>query len=209
MEYLVTMTTRIPAGILASMAGFEVAEADCARTLAERGHLIRLWHPARPLNVWNTIGLFAASDRRELDAILGATPLMDWQTHEVTALYPQIDDPVLTHIESTRSQAAEFLMTMAISAPSATPHQMIEDTRARQHRRVTELIEEGHLVRMWDLQREAGTTRIASLWGARDAADMMACVESLPAYPWMTVTTVPLAVHAHDPAASRQPIAAR
>ena len=67
----------------ATVTGLQAGNAECWHDLAAHGHLVRLWHPARPLNVWRTIGLFDAQDDDQLRKLLGSTPLHAWQTHDV------------------------------------------------------------------------------------------------------------------------------
>ena len=76
MEFLVTTTTQVPLGTLGvTVTGLQAGNPECWHDLAARGHLVRLWHPARPLNVWRTIGLFDAQDDDQLRKLLGSTPL--------------------------------------------------------------------------------------------------------------------------------------
>lgn len=58
-------------------------------------------------------------------------------------------------------------------------------------------------MRLLTIPGQPGQSRALGLWGAHDAADMIAIVESLPMYGWMSVDTMPLAIHPEDPATSR------
>lgn len=65
-------------------------EAVRARTLAEQGHLVRLWRltsRGAPLSLWR------AEDSSELQRILGTLPLAPWLTAETTPLGPHPNDP--------------------------------------------------------------------------------------------------------------------
>ena len=71
MEYLVTMTTRVPDGTPEqAVADVRAREAARARELAAKGHLRRLWRPPLRPGEWRTLGLFAAPDDGELERVL-------------------------------------------------------------------------------------------------------------------------------------------
>ena len=94
MEYLVTMTTRVPEGTSAA-AVQDVRAREAARSgeLAAEGHLLRLWRPPVQPGEWRTLGLFAADDDRQLEQVLASMPLRVWRTDEVTPLSPHPNDP--------------------------------------------------------------------------------------------------------------------
>ena len=94
MEYLVTMTTRVPKGTSAA-AVHDVRAREAARSgeLAAEGHLLRLWRPPLQPGEWRTLGLFAADDDRQLEQVLASMPLRVWRTDEVTPLSPHPNDP--------------------------------------------------------------------------------------------------------------------
>ena len=78
MEYLVTMTTQVPAGTADSEVGqVRAREAARSRELAAQGHLLRLWRPPLKPGEWRTLGLFAAADDAELERVLASMPLRD------------------------------------------------------------------------------------------------------------------------------------
>jgi muconolactone D-isomerase len=94
MEYLVTMTTRVPDGTSeAAVQDVRTREADRSRELAAEGYLLRLWRPPLQPGEWRTLGLFAAADRAELEEVLASMPLRVWRTDEVTPLSPHPNDP--------------------------------------------------------------------------------------------------------------------
>jgi muconolactone D-isomerase len=113
MEYLVTMTTRVPDGTseesvndiraredahsrqLAAQAveETEAREAQRAEELAGQGHLLRLWTlPGQG----RTLGLWVARDAAEMKSILKSLPLDTWMTVQTTPLTPHPSDPVAT-----------------------------------------------------------------------------------------------------------------
>ena len=94
MEYLVSMTTRVPDGTPAERVDeVRAREAAHSRELAAQGHLLRLWRPPLQPGEWRTLGLFAADDETQLEDVLASMPLRIWRTDEVTALSPHPNDP--------------------------------------------------------------------------------------------------------------------
>jgi muconolactone D-isomerase len=93
-EYLVTMTTHVPAGTTdAEVEQIRAREAARSRELAAQGHLLRLWRPPQQPGEWRTLGLFAASDDAQLETVLASMPLRIWRTDVVTKLAPHPNDP--------------------------------------------------------------------------------------------------------------------
>ena len=94
MEYLVTMTTRVPDGTPGqAVDDVRAREAAHSRDLVAQGHLLRLWRPPLQPGEWRTFGLFAAASGDELEKGLASMPLRIWRTDEVTPLSPHPSDP--------------------------------------------------------------------------------------------------------------------
>ncbi|GAA1222542.1 hypothetical protein GCM10009665_10970 [Kitasatospora nipponensis] len=94
MEFLVTMTTRVPEGVTEqAVEDVRAREAARSRELAAQGHLLRLWRPPLRPGEWRTLGLFAVEDADRLEEVLASMPLRVWRTDEVTALSPHPNDP--------------------------------------------------------------------------------------------------------------------
>jgi muconolactone delta-isomerase len=194
MEYLVTMTTRVPDGTPeASVADIRAREGVRAGELAAQGHLLRLWRPPLQPGEWRTLGLFAADDAGQLEEVLASMPLRVWRTDEVTPLSAHPNDPGLP----PRKGAPEFLTTFTVTVPAGTPDQAVAETLAREAQRAGELAGQGYLLRLWRLP---GQARALGLWRVQDAAEMQAILASLPLDAWMTVQTTPLTPHPSDPA---------
>jgi muconolactone delta-isomerase len=203
MEYLVTMTTHVPDGTSEqAVEDIRGREAAHTRQLEAEGHILRLWRPPLLPGEWRTLGLFAAQDRDQLEEVLASMPLRVWRDDEVEPLGPHPNDPALADGDKPRSGggAVEFLVTIAVSVPEGIPPQTVDDTKRREAQRARELVDQGHLLRLWTPPVEAGEWRILGLWRARDVAQMQVILESLPLYVWATVETVPLAQHPSDPA---------
>ena len=205
MEYLVTMTTHVPAGTPEeAVQDVRTREAAHSRELAAAGHLLRLWRPPLQPGEWRTLGLFAAADGDRLEEVLASMPLRVWRTDEVTPLSPHPNDPAPAPTSSA-IVAAEFLVTFTLAIPPGTAAQMVEDTEAREAQAAHDLAGQGHLLRLWTLP---GDGRALGLWQARDAVHMQGILQALPLASWMTVDITPLSPHPSDPAIMYPPTTA-
>jgi muconolactone delta-isomerase len=149
-EYLVAMTTRVPDGTPQErVQDVRTRESAHSRGLAARGHLLRLWRPPLPPGEWRTLGLFAADNGEQLEALLASMPLRVWRTDEVTPLSPHPNDPSPT--AGAGQKAAEFLVTFTLAVPPGTPDKTVQDTKAREAQVAHELVGQGHLLRLWAL----------------------------------------------------------
>jgi len=211
MEYLVTMTTHVPAGTPEeAVQDIRTREAAHSRELAAAGHLLRLWRPPLQPGEWRTLGLFAAADGDRLEEVLASMPLRVWRTDEVTPLAPHPNDPAPTPgavppgavppeagQPGAGENAAEFLVTFTLAVPPGTAAQEVEDTEAREAQAAHDLAGQGHLLRLWTLP---GGGRTLGLWQARDAVQMQGILQVLPLASWMTMDITPLSPHPSDPA---------
>jgi len=185
MEYLVTMTTRVPAGTPdQTVEDVRARETVRGRELAERGHMLRLWRPPLGPGEWRSIGLFAAGGDAELEKILASMPLRIWRTDQVTPLVPHPHDPARP---IAPARPPEFLTRISLAAGVEEPDWRGQD----------------HLVRLW--RRPAGAPGTLGLWRTRDAGELHATLASLPQYASMTVETTPLTGHPNDPGAAVRP----
>jgi muconolactone delta-isomerase len=201
MEYLVTMTTRVPDGTPeADIQTIREREAARSRELAAQGHLLRLWRPPLQPGEWRSLGLFAADDPDQLEQVLGSMPLRVWRTDEPTPLAPHPNDPAgqpaATAEPPQQPDSSEYLTTFFQTVPAGTPAEEVDVVEAREADRARELAGEGHLERLWRLP---GQGQALGLWRASDAEDMEAVLESLPLREWMTVQTTALTQHPSDP----------
>lgn len=196
MEFLVTMTTRVPPGTT-EQAVTEVRQREAAHSeeLAARGSLRRLWRPPLKPGEWRTLGLFAADDADELEGVLASMPLRIWRTDEVEPLSPHANDPALPGV----GVGHEFLIAMTVAVPDGTPSSAVDDRFNREALRARELSIQGHLRRLWTMATEEPVLRTLGLWNAGGSVEMGAIVESLPLYAWMTATTTELSPHPSDP----------
>lgn len=198
MEFLVTMTTRVPPDTAdETVAQVRQREAAHSHDLAERGNLHRLWRPPVRPGEWRTLGLFAADGPAELETVLASMPLRIWRSDEVTPLSPHPNDPASSRVGPGR----EFLIAMTIAIPDRTVPNAVDDKLKHEAQRARELSGQGHLRRLWALAAQPPLRRTLGLWNARDDEEIDTIVQSLPLYSWMTTTTTQLSLHPSDPAA--------
>lgn len=93
----------------------------------------------------------------------------------------------------------EFLTDMVSTVPDGIPEDVVSDTKIREADRARELVEQGHLLRLWKPPNLAGEWRTLGLFAADDERDLRQILNSLPLYPWMKVDVVPLTPHPNDP----------
>lgn len=200
MEYLVTMTTRVPPGTTEqAVAEIRAREAARSRELAAQGHLRRLWRPPLQPGEWRTLGLFAAGDQEDLERALASMPLRVWRSDEVLPLAPHPNDPP-AHARGSGS-GSEFLTTFTGTVPAGDAGVLaVADARAAEADRSRDLAAQGLLVRLWTLPSEGGAWRALGLWRAADEAQLQAVLASLPLSNWMTTRTTALDEHPNDPA---------
>lgn len=204
MEYLLTMTTRVPAGTSeAAVAAIRAKEATRSGELAAQGHLLRLWRPPVQPGEWRTLGLFVADDGDALEVDLASMPLRVWRTDEVTPLAPHPNDPPPSSngaASPTRGLGGREFLTRCRSAVStSSPAEIVDSAAAQEAERARELALQGHLQRLWRLPGEG---RALGLWRADNDAELGEVLASLP---WSDVRMTPLSPHPNDPAATGRP----
>jgi len=198
MEYLVTMTTRVPDGTPApEVDDIRAREAANTQELAAQGRVLRLWRPPLGPGEWRTIGLFAADDSDDLERTLASMPLRVWRTDEVTALGPHPNDPGRGKVPLAPG-SAEHLVTFVVEVPAAASPEAVDEMFAREAGRTRELAADGSLIRLWALPEQG---HALGLWQAESAGQLREILLSLPMAGWFTVDTVPLTRHPSDPAA--------
>ena len=94
MEFLVQFELDIPDGVAESeVEDRERAETAAAETLADKGHLVRLWRASVGTSQPTVLGLYRAGSKAELDELLGALPLFEWMRTSITPLVQHPNDP--------------------------------------------------------------------------------------------------------------------
>jgi muconolactone delta-isomerase len=94
MEFLVQFELDIPDAVAESeVEDRKRAEAAAAETLANEGHLVRLWQASVGARRTTVLGLYRAESQAELDVLLGALPLYEWMHTSITPLVQHPNDP--------------------------------------------------------------------------------------------------------------------
>ncbi len=201
MEYLVTMTTRVPDGTPEeTVQETRAREAARAAELAEQGRLLRLWRPPLRTGEWRTYGLFTAGDAEELEATLASMPLRVWRSDEVTPLAVHPNDPAGSEGSTTAVPGTEYFTWFTFEIPSDASAETVEATQAAEAHRTRELAHDGRLLRLWMLP---GVGRALGLWSSGDATELQASLDSLPLIAWLGIEVTQLSVHPSDPAQLR------
>jgi len=207
MEYLVTMTTRVPEGTPEeTVDDIRAREAAHTRELADQGHVLRLWRPPLAPGEWRTLGLFAADGPDELERVLASMPLRIWRSDEAKALTAHPNDPpasASSSLSRNGQSATEFLVTFMAAVPEGTPPEDVAEATAREADRASELAKQGHLVRLWVLPPDHGVSSALGLYRADGEAEMQAILESLPQHPYLKTRTTKLTPHPSDPRVDR------
>jgi len=86
----------------------------------------------------------------------------------------------------------EFLVRIQVNLPPDIPEERRQELLAAEAQRGRELIEAGHIRRIW---RIPGRLANISLYQADDATELHQLVSSLPLWPWMDVQLDSLALH--------------
>lgn len=90
----------------------------------------------------------------------------------------------------------EFLVNMEVRWPPDGDPELRDRLFADEQVRGQELARTGVMRRLW---RVPGRWANWGLWEATDATALHAAISSLPLWPWMSVTVIPLAEHQNDP----------
>jgi muconolactone delta-isomerase len=94
MEFLVQFELAIPDDVSESeVEDRERAEAAAAESLADHGHLVRLWKSSTKNGPNTVLGLYRAGSKEELASLLVDLPLYEWMRTSITTLVQHPNDP--------------------------------------------------------------------------------------------------------------------
>jgi len=93
----------------------------------------------------------------------------------------------------------EFLVDFQVNVPDRTPESEVKDRERAEASAAARLVDDGHLVRVWNLPVADGETRILGLYRADGEAQLEGLLRGLPLYEWMHLTVTPLEPHPNDP----------
>jgi len=100
---------------------------------------------------------------------------------------------------TTWVSAMEFLVEFEINVPHGTPASEVTEREEAEASAAGKLVDQGHLVRLWNRRIAPGQTRAIGLYRAETASEMDDLLRALPLYEWMGVTVTPLEPHPNDP----------
>jgi muconolactone D-isomerase len=94
----------------------------------------------------------------------------------------------------------EFLVEFEITIPDGTPAPEVRERERAEAAAAAQLVEEGHLLRVWTRDASNGGTTVLGLYRTGGRAELDRRLGALPLYEWMKVTVTPLGPHPNDPA---------
>src|SRR3954447_6273007 len=99
-----------------------------------------------------------------------------------------------------KEKPMEFLVEFEVNVPDGTPVSEVKDRESAEASAAAELVNEGHLVRVWNRPVAVGDTTVVGLYRADSQAHLDGLLGALPLYEWMHITVTPLQPHPNDPA---------
>jgi len=94
----------------------------------------------------------------------------------------------------------EFLVEFDVNVPFGAPASEVEARTSAESSAAANLVDRGHLVRLWKLPVAPGETKALGLYRAANQAQLAELLAALPLYDWMQITVTPLEHHPNDPA---------
>jgi muconolactone delta-isomerase len=98
----------------------------------------------------------------------------------------------------------EFLVEFEINIPEGTPESEVNDREAKEASAAANLVDKGHLLRVWRRSIAPGKTKDLGLYRADSQTQLDGLLKGLPLYEWMRVTVTPLEAYPNDPAAAHK-----
>jgi muconolactone delta-isomerase len=95
----------------------------------------------------------------------------------------------------------EFLVEFNVNVPAGASESEVNRREAAEASAAAELIDDGHLVRVWKAPAAADETKALGLYRADSETQLCGLLDALPLRDWMHVTVTPLEPHPNDPAA--------
>ena len=93
----------------------------------------------------------------------------------------------------------EFLVDFLVNIPDGTPESEVEERERAEATAAARLVDNGHLLRVWNRPVADGESSILGLYRADSETQLDGLLRALPLYEWMHVTVTPLEPHPNDP----------
>src|SRR5690242_19058765 len=94
----------------------------------------------------------------------------------------------------------EFLVEFGVNVPDGAPPSEVEARTTAEASAAAMLVDQGHLVRLWNPPVAPGETKALGLYRADSEAQLGELLAELPLADWMQITVTPLEHHPNDPA---------
>jgi muconolactone delta-isomerase len=97
----------------------------------------------------------------------------------------------------------DFLVEFEINVPDGTPKSEVEHREHAEASVAAQLVDQGHLLRVWNRPVAPGETKTLGLYRADSETQLDGLLAALPLFDWMHITVTALEAHPNDPAAAR------
>jgi muconolactone delta-isomerase len=94
----------------------------------------------------------------------------------------------------------EFLVEFEVNVPDGTPESEVKRRNVAEAAAADRLVDQGHLVRVWNTPATAERTKALGLYRAASEAQLDELLHALPLAEWMHVNVTRLHPHPNDPA---------
>jgi muconolactone delta-isomerase len=105
-------------------------------------------------------------------------------------------------LEQGKEASMEFLVEFEVEVPAGTPDVEVEQRQRAESAAAAELVQDGHLVRLWRRPHVGDGTTAIGLYRAETEAELDDLLGALPLADWLRLTVTPLAAHPNDPASA-------
>jgi muconolactone D-isomerase len=93
----------------------------------------------------------------------------------------------------------EFIVEFKVNVPDGTAKSEVEDRERAEAAAAAQLVDEGHLLRVWKRSLAHGESTIVGLYRADSDEQLDGLLRALPLYEWMDAAITPLEPHPNDP----------
>jgi muconolactone D-isomerase len=93
----------------------------------------------------------------------------------------------------------EFLVQFELNIPDDVAESEVAERQRAEAVAAETLVDQGHLVRVWQTGDGTDNTAVLGLYRAANRAELDGLVQALPLYEWMRTSVTPLVAHPNDP----------
>jgi muconolactone delta-isomerase len=94
----------------------------------------------------------------------------------------------------------DFLVEFEIEVPAGASEADVKDRERAEAVAAKQLVDHGHLLRVWKRPLASGGTSVLGLYRADSETELDRLLDALPLREWMNLTVTPLGPHPNDPA---------